>query len=613
MSFLFPLGLIGLVGIPILILIYILKNKYTEQIISSTYIWNLSEKFLKSKKPISMVSGIISLILQIMIVIAVSFAIAQPRLVLKGQAKDYCFILDGSASMNRVQAGVTRLDIGKSRVKSLIEESKDGSTYTLIHMGDTTRIVYQQLDNKEQALELLDSSVLPAYLAPTMVDSMSYAQDYYSQNKSMQTYLVTDKNYSTSNIELINVAEETKNFAILDAMYEQIASLVRIDGKIISYTSDENLELEVSINSKSMSKQVIACEKGKETDFHFTLSVEELQSIELKILNEDGLKEDNVKILYSSVFNHSYRTLLVSDAPTYLNSAISVWKKTSLDVISSKDYKSSMRGYDLYIFDSVKLEELPDDGAVWLINIDDNLPQSGFILQDSIEVEDGVSLTIPTSTNSLFKSLTQNLTGQNVMVQSYLKYGQSRSFTNILMFDENPMVFAGTNSYGNREVVFSFDLHTSNISMLSDYIYLVENLLNYSFPTILEKTSYVCGDTLTVNVLGHCRKILVQSPSGKKSYMDTSNITSEYYLTEAGTYQLIMTLGEEEKSFFVYASMPNTEGVDLDASEENLSLEGEREENYQDGYYENLMIIFIVLAVIYLADWAVYCYEQHQL
>lgn len=613
MSFLFPLGLIGLVGIPILILIYILKNKYTEQIISSTYIWNLSEKFLKSKKPISMVSGIISLILQIMIVIAVSFAIAQPRLVLKGQAKDYCFILDGSASMNRVQAGVTRLDIGKSRVKSLIEESKDGSTYTLIHMGDTTRIVYQQLDNKEQALELLDSSVLPAYLAPTMVDSMSYAQDYYSQNKSMQTYLVTDKNYSTSNIELINVAEETKNFAILDAMYEQIASLVRIDGKIISYTSDENLELEVSINSKSMSKQVIACEKGKETDFHFTLSVEELQSIELKILNEDGLKEDNVKILYSSVFNHSYRTLLVSDAPTYLNSAISVWKKTSLDVISSKDYKSSMRGYDLYIFDSVKLEELPDDGAVWLINIDDNLPQSGFILQDSIEVEDGVSLTIPTSTNSLFKSLTQNLTGQNVMVQSYLKYGQSRSFTNILMFDENPMVFAGTNSYGNREVVFSFDLHTSNISMLSDYIYLVENLLNYSFPTILEKTSYVCGDTLTVNVLGHCRKILVQSPSGKKSYMDTSNITSEYYLTEAGTYQFIMTLGEEEKSFFVYASMPNTEGVDLDASEENLSLEGEREENYQDGYYENLMIIFIVLAVIYLADWAVYCYEQHQL
>lgn len=613
MSFLFPLGLIGLVGIPILILIYILKNKYTEQVISSTYIWNLSEKFLKSKKPISLVSGIISLILQIMIVIAVSFAIAQPRLILKGQAKDYCFILDGSASMNRIQSGVTRLDLGKSKVKSIIDESKDGSTFTLIHIGDSTRIVYQQLDNKEQAIELLDSSVLPAYLAPTMVDSISYAQNYYSQNKSMQTYLITDKNYSTNHIELINVAEETKNFAILDAKYEQIASLIRIDGTIISYTSDEDLNLEVLINSVSKEVQTIACEKAKETAFHFTLNVDELESIELRIQNEDGLKEDNSKIIYSSVFNHSYRTLLVSDAPTYINSAISIWKKTSMAVVSSKEYSSSMRGYDLYIFDSIELEELPDDGAVWLINIDDSLPQSGFILQDSITVEDGVPLTIPNSTNTIFKSLTENLTGQNIMVQSYLKYGQSRSFTNILMYDENPMVFAGTNSYGNREVVFAFDLHKSNISMLPDYTYLIGNLLNYSFPTILEKTSYVCGDTLTVNVLGHCRKILVQSPSGKKSYMDTSNITSEYYLTEAGTYQLIMTLGEEEKIFYIYASMPSVEGVDVDASTENLSLEGEREENYQDGFYENLMIIFIVLAVIYLADWAVYCYEQHQL
>ena len=65
MSFLYPLGLLGLIGIPILIIIYILKNKYTEQTISSTYLWRLSEKFLKKKKPISKISGIISLILQI--------------------------------------------------------------------------------------------------------------------------------------------------------------------------------------------------------------------------------------------------------------------------------------------------------------------------------------------------------------------------------------------------------------------------------------------------------------------------------------------------------------------------------------------------------------------
>ena len=64
MSFHNPLGLLGLIGIPIVILIYIIKNKHTEQIVTSNYLWHLSEKFLNKKKNVSLVSGIISLLLQ---------------------------------------------------------------------------------------------------------------------------------------------------------------------------------------------------------------------------------------------------------------------------------------------------------------------------------------------------------------------------------------------------------------------------------------------------------------------------------------------------------------------------------------------------------------------
>ena len=81
MSFLYPLGLLGLIGVPILIIIYIIKNKYTEQVIASTYLWALSEKFLKKRLPINKLVGIISLILQIITVILVSFALAHPVLI----------------------------------------------------------------------------------------------------------------------------------------------------------------------------------------------------------------------------------------------------------------------------------------------------------------------------------------------------------------------------------------------------------------------------------------------------------------------------------------------------------------------------------------------------
>ena len=69
MSFLNPIGLLGLIGIPILILIYILKSKYQEYSVSSTFLWELSEKFLTKKSPLSKFSGLLNLILQILTVL----------------------------------------------------------------------------------------------------------------------------------------------------------------------------------------------------------------------------------------------------------------------------------------------------------------------------------------------------------------------------------------------------------------------------------------------------------------------------------------------------------------------------------------------------------------
>ena len=88
MKFLQPLGLLGLIGVPVIILIYILKNKYNEQTVPSTYLWTLSEKFFKRRNPLSGLTGLISLILQILTVIVVSLAIARPIFVLPDSAQE---------------------------------------------------------------------------------------------------------------------------------------------------------------------------------------------------------------------------------------------------------------------------------------------------------------------------------------------------------------------------------------------------------------------------------------------------------------------------------------------------------------------------------------------
>ena len=49
MRFLNPAGLWLLLGVPILIIIYLIKAHHEERQVSSTYIWKLSEKFMKKR------------------------------------------------------------------------------------------------------------------------------------------------------------------------------------------------------------------------------------------------------------------------------------------------------------------------------------------------------------------------------------------------------------------------------------------------------------------------------------------------------------------------------------------------------------------------------------
>ena len=110
MRFLYPLGLLGLIGVPILIIIYIIKNKYTEQTIPSTYLWELSERFLKRKKRVNPLAGLLRLILQLIMVTCLSFALAHPIVVLPNEAQELCILVDVSGSMNMSVGGESRLD-----------------------------------------------------------------------------------------------------------------------------------------------------------------------------------------------------------------------------------------------------------------------------------------------------------------------------------------------------------------------------------------------------------------------------------------------------------------------------------------------------------------------
>ena len=614
MSFLYPLGLLGLIGVPILILIYIIKSKYAEQTVASTYLWTLSERFLKRKRPINPLTGIISLILQILAVITLSLIIAHPIITVPASANEYCLILDASGSMQMREGETTRFDLAKEKAAEIIEGSTDGSIYTLITVSDVTTTVFEKTSDKKQALELLDE-LEGGFVSPEYTDALGTAQAYFNENSGVLTYLVTDTVYQThDNIEIINVSRDAKNVGVSDVTWEIVSGTLTVRGKIDSYSEERELTVSAYADGASdpIATQTLVAKPNESAPFTLSAPMKTFSSLRIALNASDDLSYDDEYVIYDTKSEETYSILIVSETPFFLETVLSSVGHTKLTVMKPEEYSSSVKGYGLYIFESCTPTELPGDGAVWFFDPQGSVPNSGFSVQGDVTLARAEDMEMTESTSTQARKLTEGLSGKGIYTVEYVKCSLYRNFTTLFSYKGNPLVFAGTNNSGHREVVFAFDLHNSNLPMLVDFVVMIDNLMRFSFPDVIEEVNYDAGEDATVNVIANCESIRVESPSGSVTYLDTGMASATFPVSEVGTYTVTVTVSDIPSSFYVYSSLPKEERVPAPAADA-IGLQGEATEGGFDGTFDPMTLLFICLGVLFLADWMVYCYEKYQL
>ena len=79
-----------------------------------------------------------------------------------------------------------------------------------------------------------------------------------------------------------------------------------------------------------------------------------------------------------------------------------------------------------------------------------------------------------------------------------------------------------------------------------------------------------------------------------------------------GEYKITAVIGNSQQTARVFSQLPVAERI-VGATEAHFIITGEPRDKKRDGRYEDLLYAFIILAVIVVADWVVYCYEQYQL
>ena len=625
MIFTYPLALLALLGVPAIIIIYIIKSQYTEQTVSTTYIWTLSEKFLKRRNPLSGLSGIIALILQLLMILLITLALVMPIFTLKDRANEYTFILDASASMNmQDESGKTRFEKGVMEIDKLISGAPNGSEFTLIYAGSDATTVYESLKSKENA-RLLLSELEPSYVTSDIVEATGLAQKIFDKRPSALTYLVTDKTYRThQNVNVINVSSGEDNFGITALQCEMKQesggkSGLYVTGILNSYKKATTLKVEIYVDEAEAPNKTASFVVPLGADFEFEFPVILLDkpsysSVRAVISNADSYGKDSEAIVYNLKNEKQYKTVIVSETPFFLQAVIDSLGDYDVLAITPEEYEKSYKGkgFGLYVFDSYTPSALPESGAVWMINSDKSLEGTGFSYRSEVQLNEAATIEKSTSSQTAVRNLLKGLITKDIYLIRYLRYSTYGDYMTLYSYDGVPLIMAGENSYGNRTVVFAFDLHDSNLPATGDFVNLMSNLINYSFPTVLEKSSYVAGETVIINTIANSESVKVTTPSGKVKYLDTQNTMNEYVLDEIGTYTVEVTAGGNVREHKLFAEAPLDERVPT-VIEQNFSIIGTPSNDRLDGEYNPAIIIFILIMVIFAADWMVYMYEKRQL
>ncbi len=407
------LGLLGLVAVPIVVLIYLIKSKYVPKTVSSTFIWQRSLKYMKRRVPIKFIMSLL-LIVQILVVLAATTALmnikTEPR---KSDAS--IVIVDASSSMKAMNGDKTRYEVALEKLRVEADKVGENSAMVIIIASEVPEVLTQSKLVKEDGTEVLTpyeynkdnvmaviDQKLVGKCTNTTTDinaALELAQTAVDMNKEAKIYLYTDRLYDDPDIvNIINCADSENDWnagittftdSNLAAGYEFTANIIN-EGKeaefIVSLTVDGSSVVSKKITmGKSETKQIVFSPRSTENSDAIKIkSIKNYENAKIEINTEtDIISDDNTAYLYA-VPEADIRILYVSSALKASSSGgVDFLYQTTLQrslgangyVINSTDiYHSSQvksaptTGYDLYIYEGVMPASMPEDGAVWYIN-----------------------------------------------------------------------------------------------------------------------------------------------------------------------------------------------------------------------------------------------------
>ena len=145
MPFATPLALLGLLFLPAVVAMYLLKLRRDESVVSSTLLWQRLVADVEANAPWQRLRRSLLLLLQLLLVLLLAALAARPFLERPaGLARDIVIVIDTSASMAATDVTPNRLAAATQAALDALRELPAGGKVSVIAAGRTARVVVNE-------------------------------------------------------------------------------------------------------------------------------------------------------------------------------------------------------------------------------------------------------------------------------------------------------------------------------------------------------------------------------------------------------------------------------------------------------------------------------------
>lgn len=587
---LWPLFL--LLTIPPVIMLYILKRKYKEEVISSSLLWKEVYKNTRANAPWEKFKKNIMLLLQIIIILSVILALMSPFISIGGKSyKNVIMVIDNTASMNTIyDDSNSRLEQGKTLAKEYLNSTKEGTNTYIISYDGTSNLLLNGDFNKSNASSIIDK-ISTSYGSGDISDVVSFVKAIGDGiGEEYEALIFTDKQVAISDINgrIVYLGNSGLNGSVDNVSHKFVDDKVKVIANVTN-NGDSLYEGDFSLynGEELVAVEGVTLQVGESKTLSFQLDSLNSDYLKGELSRKDILIEDNT---YYHVVNENKvkKILLVTDENVFLEKAFGIIENTEVYKTNDVSNITDNDEYDLYVFDNKMPEVMPRKGSILFINPNSN---EFFNVLEGGEI--GQATAVKGSVSSYLEDTQFTLSEYNIIETPY--YG-----TNILTIDDNSIGFKG--EINDRKIAaLSFDLHSTDFALKKEFPILIYELGEELISTgMVYSNNFKAGEKIVVKSSDFENEINVTYPNGDiKGLKSGEEVNGELAL---GIYKINQNDNNESFSVNFPTSSESDTSVETIGENDNI-VHGKS--NLKSGF--NLTPIFILLAMLVVAfEWVLY-------